>query len=68
MRYNKLCFQGPLANQLEQDFARLLSTGKLESPTLSIPGYINTNRKSTISYKQCGTRDPNEKSEFVLIT
>lgn len=59
-----LHFKGPIANQLEQDFSRLLSIGKLEAPSLYIPGYINTKRKSKISYKQCGMRDPNEKGNI----
>nr|CAH7717996.1 unnamed protein product [Callosobruchus chinensis] len=58
-----LHFKGPIANKLEQDFNRLLSLGKLEAPTLYIPGYIPKKRKSKIAYKQCGARDPNEKSK-----
>ncbi|XP_022918484.2 uncharacterized protein [Onthophagus taurus] len=54
-------FKGPIAGQLEQDFSRLLSIGRLDSPTLYIPGFINTKRKVKLSYKQCGMRDPNEK-------
>ncbi|XP_030762415.1 uncharacterized protein LOC115887200 isoform X2 [Sitophilus oryzae] len=57
-----LHFKGPIASKLEQDFNRLLSIGRLESPTLYIPGYIKEKRKSKISYKLCGVRDPNEKS------
>lgn len=57
-----LHFKGPIANKLEQDFSRLLASGRLDSPSLYIPGYINTKRKTKISYKQCGVRDPNEKS------
>ncbi|KAL1494603.1 hypothetical protein ABEB36_010175 [Hypothenemus hampei] len=55
-------FKGPIANKLEQDFNRLLNTGRLDSPSLYVPGYIKENRKSKISYKLCGVRDPNEKS------
>ncbi|KAJ8944218.1 hypothetical protein NQ318_014580 [Aromia moschata] len=60
-----LHFKGPIAGKLEQDFSRLLSIGKLEAPSLYIPGYINEKRKSKISYKQCGVRDPNEKSKYI---
>ncbi|XP_025833804.1 uncharacterized protein LOC108743229 [Agrilus planipennis] len=55
-----LHFKGPIANKLEQDFNRLITIGRLEAPSLYIPGYINTKRKSKLSYKQCGRRDPNE--------
>ncbi|CAH1998752.1 unnamed protein product [Acanthoscelides obtectus] len=58
-----LHFKGPIASKLEQDFNRLLSLGKLEAPSLYIPGYIPKKRKSKIAYKQCGARDPNEKSK-----
>lgn len=58
-----LHFKGPIAAKLEQDFSRLLAVGQLETPSLYIPGFINTKRKSKISYKQCGAKDPNEKSE-----
>ncbi|XP_045780609.1 uncharacterized protein LOC123877773 [Maniola jurtina] len=56
-----LHFTGPEANRIELDFARLLATGRLDSPSLSIPGYVNQKRKRTIAYKQCGVTDPNEK-------
>lgn len=59
-----LHFKGPIANRLEQDFNRLISFGTLETPTLYIPGYINTKRKSKISYRQCGASDPNEKGLY----
>nr|CAI5853950.1 unnamed protein product [Callosobruchus analis] len=62
-----LHFKGPIANKLEQDFNRLLSLGKLEAPSLYIPGYIPKKRKSKIAYKQCGARDPNEKSKYSLV-
>lgn len=56
-------FKGPIAGRLEQDFSKLISSGRLDSPSLYIPGYIDTKRKATIPYKQCGTKDPNEKSK-----
>ncbi|KAK9881797.1 hypothetical protein WA026_017312 [Henosepilachna vigintioctopunctata] len=58
-----LHFKGPIASKLEKDFNRLLSLGRLESPSLYIPGYINEKRKTKISYKQCGVRDPNEQKK-----
>lgn len=61
-----LHFKGPIANQLEQDFSRLISIGKLDSPSLYVPGYIDTKRKAKISYKQCGVRDPNEKGKIMI--
>ncbi|XP_020297647.1 uncharacterized protein LOC109862119 isoform X2 [Pseudomyrmex gracilis] len=54
-------FKGPIASKLEQDFSRLISIGKLEAPSLYIPGYIPTKRKSTLGHRQCGVRDPNDK-------
>lgn len=53
-------FQGPKAFQIEQDFSKLLATGRLEQPTVFVPGYVNTKRKKTLSYRTCGVRDPNE--------
>jgi hypothetical protein len=58
-------YLGPIANKLEQDFSKLISIGKLEAPSLYIPGYIPTKRKSTLGHRQCGVRDPNDKSNFI---
>ncbi|CAH2230559.1 jg8887 [Pararge aegeria aegeria] len=58
-----LHFSGPEANRVELDFSKLLATGRLDSPSLYIAGYIDTKRKRTISYKQCGVTDPNEKKK-----
>ncbi|XP_057663655.1 uncharacterized protein LOC130898401 [Diorhabda carinulata] len=57
-----LHFKGPIANRLEQDFNRLMLIGRLDAPSLYIPGYINEKRKVKIAYKLCGAKDPNEKS------
>lgn len=54
-------FKGPKAHNLEQDFSRLLGIGRLDAPSIFIPGYYDLKRKSTVSYKICGVRDPNEK-------
>lgn len=62
-----LHFKGPIAGKLEQDFNRLMSIGKLEAPSLYIPGYLNEKRKSKISYKLCGVTDPNEKSKIMFL-
>lgn len=59
----QLRFKGPLATRMEQDFSKLMSTGKLEAPSLSILGYIDEKRKSKLSYRICGVRDPNEKED-----
>lgn len=56
-----LHFKGPIAKKLEQDFSHLMVQGRLESPSLYIPGYFDEKRKVKISYKQCGVRDPNDK-------
>ncbi|XP_014088313.2 uncharacterized protein Rsod [Bactrocera oleae] len=54
-------FKGPIAHRLEMDMSRLIAAGRLDAPSLFIPGYVNTKRKATISYRTCGVRDPNEK-------
>lgn len=43
--------------------SRLIAAGRLDAPSLYIPGYVNTKRKATISYRTCGVRDRNEKSK-----
>ncbi|XP_073970681.1 superoxide dismutase family protein Rsod isoform X1 [Rhodnius prolixus] len=67
--YNGACiqllihFKGPQANKLEQDFSRLLSSGRLSEPSLYIPGYIHSKKRpSTVSYKLCSTSPTDEKS------
>lgn len=59
--YISFCI-GPIANKLEKDFSKLISTGKLDGPSLYIPGYISTKKKTTLGHRQCGLRDPNDKS------
>ncbi|XP_064552755.1 uncharacterized protein Rsod [Drosophila montana] len=54
-------FKGPLAHRLEMDMSRLIAAGRLDAPSLFIPGYVNQKRKATISYRTCGVRDRNEK-------
>lgn len=56
-------FKGPIAGRLEQDFGRLISIGQLDSPSLYIPGYVNTKRKYKIPYKQCGMSDSHKRSK-----
>ncbi|XP_075986340.1 superoxide dismutase family protein Rsod isoform X1 [Anticarsia gemmatalis] len=58
-----LHFTGPQANRLELDFTRLLASGRLDSPSIFIPGFVNTKRKKTISYRQCGVTDPNDRKK-----
>ncbi|GAB0087396.1 uncharacterized protein DMENIID0001_016930 [Sergentomyia squamirostris] len=55
-------FKGAEAHKLEQDFSRLIGSGRLDAPSIYIPGFVNTRRKKTLSYKVCGVRDPNERS------
>jgi len=51
----KLHFGGPDANKLEQDFNKLLRTGKLHGPSVFIPGFVaDPNRKTKLSYRECG--------------
>ncbi|XP_008207466.1 uncharacterized protein LOC100124033 [Nasonia vitripennis] len=56
-----LHFKGPIANKLEQDFSKLMTTGRLDAPSLPIPGYVPTKRKNTLGHRQCGTRDYSDK-------
>ncbi|KAJ9578274.1 hypothetical protein L9F63_005495, partial [Diploptera punctata] len=63
-----LHFKGPLANQLEQDFSRLLANGFLASPSLYNPGFVpSSKRKTNLSYRPCGSRDPNSKSAAACV-
>ncbi|XP_046613525.1 uncharacterized protein LOC124301932 isoform X1 [Neodiprion virginianus] len=55
-------FKGPISNQLDLDFSKLMSTGKLAAPSLAIPGFVPTKRRKALGYRQCGIRDPNDKS------
>lgn len=62
--YVLLQWTGPQANQLEQDFSRLLANGHLASPSLYNPGYVpSSKRKTHLSYRPCGSRDPDDKSK-----
>lgn len=58
-----LHFTGPQANKLELDFTRLLASGRLDSPSIFIPGFVDAKRKKVISFRQCGSTDPNEKKK-----
>lgn len=55
-------FKGPLAHQMELDLSRLIASGRLDAPTLNVVGYTNQKRKKTLSYRTCGSRDPNDES------
>lgn len=59
-------FKGPIAHQLEIDVSKLIASGKLESPSLTIFGYVDKKRKKTLSYRACGVRDPNEKTSKLM--
>lgn len=64
----KVHFKGPKAHQLEQDFSRLIATGKLDDPSLFIPGYFNPKRKKRLGFRTCSVNDPNEKGSKFVIT
>ena len=50
----ELHFAGPHAHKLEQDFGYLLRTGRLERPSIPIPGYVpDPQRKTTLGYADC---------------
>ena len=50
-----LHFRGPHANKLEQDFSRLLRTGRLDGPSLAPPGYISPRgHLIKLPYRECG--------------
>eukprot|EP00094_Tigriopus_californicus_P005910 TCALIF_05695-PA protein Name:"Similar to sodE Superoxide dismutase [Cu-Zn] 5 (Dictyostelium discoideum)" AED:0.01 eAED:0.01 QI:0/-1/0/1/-1/1/1/0/1143 len=52
----RLHFTGPYANKLEQDFAFLLRTGRLDKPSIPIPGFVpDPLRKTKLGYKECGS-------------
>eukprot|EP00095_Tigriopus_kingsejongensis_P007890 snap_masked-scaffold720_size106930-processed-gene-0.10 protein:Tk07890 transcript:snap_masked-scaffold720_size106930-processed-gene-0.10-mRNA-1 annotation:"hypothetical protein L798_15715" len=54
----RLHFTGPYANKLEQDFARLLRTGHLDTPSIPIPGYVpDPLRKTKLGYRECGSEN-----------
>lgn len=40
---------------------RLMASGRLEAPSVSVPGYVPAKRKASVPYRQCGVRDPAEK-------
>uniref|UniRef100_A0A336LP05 CSON014973 protein n=1 Tax=Culicoides sonorensis TaxID=179676 RepID=A0A336LP05_CULSO len=52
---------GPIASKLEQDLSKLLVSGRLDVPSLYIPGYQNPKRKSTLHYKECNIKDDKMK-------
>lgn len=56
-------FMGPKAHQIEMDLTKLLSTGRLDAPSVSTPGFDDPLRKKTLAYKQCSVQDPNDKKK-----
>ncbi len=57
---SQLHFAGPHAAQLEQDFGRLMRTGRQDGPSINIPGYIpDPNRKTKFGYKECDSEAVN---------
>lgn len=59
-------FKGGQAHKIEKDFTVLISNGRLSDPSIAIPGYVDQKRKHTLSYRTCGVRDPNEKSNIFI--
>ena len=60
-----LHFRGPHASKLEQDFSTLMRTGKLETPSLQIPGYFpDANRRIRLGYRECGSRGINKQTLY----
>ncbi|XP_065226507.1 uncharacterized protein Rsod [Planococcus citri] len=58
-------FKGPSASEIEQDFSRLMRTGKLQSPTISNPGYnLPVSRKKQLNYQNCPSRDADNKKRL----
>lgn len=60
-----LHFRGPHASKLEQDLSKLLRTGKLDTPSLFIPGYFpDAQRKTRLGYRECGGRSINRQNKY----
>ncbi len=58
----RLHFAGPQANRLEQDFNTLLRTGKLDNPSIYVPGYVPPlDRKRSLGYRECDNEDRKKK-------
>ena len=63
-----LHFRGPHASKLEQDFSRLLRTGKLDSPSLDIPGYIApASSRRKLPYRECGSKTSLERTRETVL-
>ena len=63
-----LHFRGPHANKLEQDFSRLLRTGRLDSPSLDIPGYLApASSRRKLPYRECGTKTSLERTRETIL-
>lgn len=56
-------FMGPKAHQIELDMSRLLSSGRLDAPSVSTPGFDDQKRRKTLSYRICSVKDPNDKKK-----
>jgi hypothetical protein len=56
----QLHFAGPHASKLEQDFGTLMRTGRQDSPSIAIPGFIpDPSRKTKFGYKECDSEAVN---------
>ena len=55
-------------NKLEQDFSRLLRTGRLDSPSLDIPGYLApASSRRKLPYRECGTKTSLERTRETIL-
>ncbi|XP_037076792.1 uncharacterized protein LOC119097959 [Pollicipes pollicipes] len=60
----KLGKMRPQAQKLQYDFNRLFSFGRVDGPTIFIPGYFNSARKNTVPYDLCGALDPEDTERY----
>ena len=60
----KMHFYGPSAPRIEQDLGILLSKGRVDAPSIDVPGaHLDPNRKNTLPYRVCKERDNGESLE-----
>jgi len=57
-------FRGPHAQKLQLDFNRLFSAGRVDGPTIFIPGFHNSARRNTVPYELCGALDPEDVNRY----
>lgn len=58
-----------LTNSVHCVNRRLLASGRLDEPSLSAPGFVDSKRKRTTAYRTCGVTDPNDRSNaYTFVT